>query len=640
MTSMNQEPQAAGLGRALTGRATRRDVLKRAFALGLSAPVVAGLLAACGGDDKATATKSAAAPTTGSAAGSPTTAAATPTTASASPSAGASPTKAASPTTAATAAASPSSAGGTGRVEGGDPLMGKTIEPAASEGGTMIEASSLDLRSLNPVLWNDNPSFSFGSFIFEALIDANPDTQEPVGNLISAWETSADGLTMTLYLRDGVVWHDGQPFVAADVKTTFDIFMNPDAGGSQTSDFIAKIDSVEVVDDATVQCNLKIVNPDFLIGVGNSTICIADHIWNGVAGASVPTDGGATGEDVSRVVGTGPFKFKEWVTNDHATAVRNDDYWGGKPHLDEYIVKTVPDEGAAIQQLRAGEIDYYTGVPNAQVSELEGTDINIVTYDQLNFTFYGYQLDETKSTKFQDPNVRKALLYALDRKSFVENIYFGYAEVAVGTMPPLSWAYHPELIKEKYEFDVDKANQLLDDAGWAMGADGIRAKDGEKLQFTSYTASGFDVFVKLQQAYQESWKAIGVDMTPVDEPFQQLVDRITSTFDFEMFLIGFNWNVPPDQSAMWACNSYKAGFNIVKYCNPKVDDLLNQALVEQDKQKRIQLYTDFQNVLLEDLPMVATEFGIGIDAVNTRVHNMFPNYANTRFNLETWWVDA
>jgi ABC-type transport system substrate-binding protein len=105
-------------------------------------------------------------------------------------------------------------------------------------------------------------------------------------------------------------------------------------------------------------------------------------------------------------------------------------------------------------------------------------------------------------------------------------------------------------------------------------------------------------------------------------------------------LIGFGWSVPPDQSPMWACNSYGSGFNVVKYCNPKVDDLLNQALVETDKQKRIQLYTDFQNVLLADLPMPVTEFSLGIDGLSKKVHNLFPSYANSRFNPEQWWVES
>jgi peptide/nickel transport system substrate-binding protein len=625
----------------LGSRLSRRDVLRRALALGLSTPAVAGLLAACGGSSKATATKPAATATAATGASSPTSAA-TATTAAATPTTGASPSAASSPSAGSaspTSGASPTAAG-SGKVSGGDPLMGKTIEPATHEGGTFIEGGTSDLRSLQPVLWNDVPSGNFGALIFEALIEPNPDNLEPVGNLATGWEISGDALNWTLYLRDGVTWHDGKPFTAQDVKTTYDLFMNPDAGGNQTSNLVAKVASVNVVDDATVQFVAKLPNADFLLDICSLAV-FADHIWAGVDAKSVGQDAGATGQDPKRVVGTGPFIFKEWVTADHATVTPNENYWGGKPHLDQYIYKVVSDEGAGMQQLKTGDIDYYQFVPAAQVSDLQtASNVKIYNYKQLNFTFYGYQLDTAHSTKFQDPNVRKALLYALDRKSYVDNIYFGFAEVAVGTMPPLSWAYNPDGIKEKYEFDVDKANQLLDDAGWAKGPDGIRAKDGQKLQFTAYTASGFDVFVKLLQAYQEAWKAIGVDMTPVDEPFQQLVDRITSSFDFEMFLIGFNWNVPPDQSAMWACNSYKAGFNIVKYCNPQVDDLLNQALVEQDKQKRIQLYTDFQNVLLEDLPMVATEFGVGIDAVNTRVHNIFPNYANTRFNLETWWVDA
>jgi peptide/nickel transport system substrate-binding protein len=627
--------------RAVATRLNRRDLLRRGLALGLSVPAVAGLLAACGSSDKATATVKPA-NTAAAAGGSPTTAAATATKASASPSAAASASAAASPSTAAatatTASASPTTSG-SGKIDGGDRTMGKTYDEPTTPGGTFIEASTLDLRSLSPVLWNDQPSILFGALVFESLIEADPNDLQPVGLLAESWEVSADATTWTVYLRDGVTFHDGSPLTADDVKFSADLFLNPDAGGSQTSNYVAKLDSVSVVDDLTVQFVGKQTNPDFLLDIVAPTAVVRKALWENIDPKNIATDPGSTGQDASRVVGTGPFKFKEWVTGQQATAVRFDDYWDGKPYLDEYVFKIVPDETAAIQQLNTGEVDYFVGVPGAQVKDVNADQITVATYKQLSFTFYGYQLDETKSTKFLDPNVRKALLYALDRQSFVDNIYFGYAEVAVGTIPPLSWAYNPDGIKEKYEFNVDKANQLLDDAGWVKGSDGIRAKDGQQLKFDMWTANSIQTFVSLLQAYQESWKAIGVDMTPQTEPFQEFVNRITQTFDYEIMLIGFGWNIPPDQSPMWACSSYGSGFNVVKYCNPKVDDLLNQALVETDQQKRIQLYTDFQNALLDDLPMAVTEFGLGIDGVSKKAHNVFPSYANTRFNLEKWWVE-
>jgi peptide/nickel transport system substrate-binding protein len=222
-------------GFVLAGRLNRRDMLKRTLAFGLGVPAVAGLLAACGDDDDDREATSPAATATSGAGASPTsgaspTAAASPTSAEASPTtAGASPTAAASPTSAEaspTAAASPT--GGTGVVEGGDRLMGKQIEEAQSEGGTFIEGSTLDLRSLLPMLWNDQPSFAFGATIFEAMIDVHPETLDPVGNLAEGWEVSEDGMTWTMYLRDGVSWHDGEPFTADDVKFSFDYYLNGD----------------------------------------------------------------------------------------------------------------------------------------------------------------------------------------------------------------------------------------------------------------------------------------------------------------------------------------------------------------------------------------------------------------------------
>ena len=392
--------------------------------------------------------------------------------------------------------------------------------------------------------------------------------------------------------------------------------------------------------DFTIEFALNQGVGDCPIDLGSYRI-IANHIWKDIPAASVQQDPGSTGGDASRVVGTGPFKFKEWITADHVTLVRNDDYWDGTPVLDEVIYKIVPDTASAVQQLKTGEVDVYVGVEGSQVEDFKATDVDIVVYPQLSFTFYGTNLDEAKTTKFQDVRVRQALMYALDRQSIVDNIYFGYAEVAVGTLPTLSWAANPEGIDPdlRYEYDVDKANQLMDDAGWVAGSDGIRAKDGERMSFTMYGISGNNIAVQSLQAMQEYWKEIGVEMTPSPEPFQQLVSRITETFDFETFLVGFSWDATPDQSPMWACDSYKAGFNIVKYCNPKVDDLLKQAASEPDKDKRVELYTEFQNALLADIPMGVTVFTQGITGVSKRVHNFFPSQQNTRFNAETWWVE-
>lgn len=607
--------------------------------------LVMPLIAACGnGDDEdETPTTETTTATQPAAASSPTEAEAEPT-ATEEAEAEASPTEAetaASPSTASPAAGSPvasPSTGGTGRVEGGDLTFGQTMEAVGSEGGTVIEGSISDISTVMPIVTDDDASGDFGSLMFESMITIDPFTLEPVGLLAEAWEANETQDVWTLYLRDGVTWHDGEQFTADDVKFTYELHMNPDTGSSYTSDLSSKIASIDVIDDLTVQFTLNQPLVDFLADLGVYGI-VAEHIWADVPAAEVKQDGGATGQDPARVVGTGPFMFSEWVTGEQATAVRYDDYWNGAPALDEYIYKVVPDQAAGAQQLKTGEIDFMQGLPPSSASEFEGTDVEVIAADRLSFTFFGYNLDPARDNVFQDVEVRQALIYALDREAMVDEIQYGFAQVAIGTMPPLSWAYNPDGIELTYPYDVDMANQLLDEAGWTLGSDGVREKDGKRLEFTMYTNAGNNVREQYLVAAQEYWNEIGVAMTPQLEPFPELVDRITETHDFDIFLIGFGWSATPDQSAMFSTDAYEGGFNFGKYSNPEVDALLQEALSEPDQETRIELYTEMQNLVLADAPVAILDFPQMPTGVNQRLHNVFPSDINVYWNVNQWWVE-
>lgn len=635
----------------VAGQLNRRQVLRRALALGLSAPVIAGLLAACGDDDDDDDGDPTNTPEAGG--GEETEVEEEPTEAEEEE-----PTEAEDeateaeeePTeeeeeepTEAEGDATEDEDGGTGAGqtwEGGDRLMGMDIEEAGSTGGVLIEGGISDISTLSPIMSNDTASSNVQNHIFEALVEPNPQTLEPVGQLAESWSVSEDGLTWTFNLREGITWHDGEPFTADDVVFTYNLHMTEETNSPRFSDMTGKIESVEAADDLTVVFKAKQVNPDFPLDICNYGI-VAEHIWADVAPADHAASAGATGEDPAMVVGTGPFVFQEWLVEDRVTLVANPDYWDGAPNLDSYIYVNVADQATLVQQLQTGEVDY-GAINEAAVVEFEGSDVTIHEYPTLTFTFYGTQLDPERSTLFQDVEVRKALLYALDREAMIQAIRFGYGEVAIGTFPVLSWAYNPDGIREdlRYEYDPDRARELLDSAGWVEGSDGVREKDGQRLAFTMYTNAGNTVREQYLTIMQEYWREIGVEMTPQLEPFPALVERITETFDFECFLIGFNWSVPPDQSPMWHTDSYPLGFNIVKYSNPEVDALLEEALSELDQDRRIELYTEMQNLVLDDLPMAVLDFPQGIMGVNARAHNVFPNNVNRTFNSETWWIES
>jgi len=577
---------------------------------------IAPLLAACGDDDN---DASASAPTNA--------------TGSASPTGGI-------PPATATTVAGPTATDATTEPSGAsdDTLMGFTIEEAANTGGTFIEGTAADIQTVNPVIANDTPSANFLALIFESLIELHPETLEPVGALAEAWEVSDDGLTWTFSLREGVEWHDGEAFTADDVAFTYELHMHEEGNSSYGGDLLAKIADIEVIDPLTVAFTLPQPYADFAVDVAVYSI-VPEHIWAGVAPADVINDPGSTGEDATRVVGTGPFVFEEWVTNDHATATANESYWAGAPHLDEYIYKVVPDSTAAIQQLRTGEIDWFADVPGSAVAELEGADVDVTVSETTAFMFYGYNLDEARTPLFQEPAVRQALLYALDREAMVDALLEGYGAVAVGTMPILSWAYNPDEIENPYPYDPDLAQKMLDESGWVTGLDGVREKDGERLAFTMHVDSSNPEQVAYVTAIQEFWAEIGVEMTPEPEPFPALVERISVTFDYDTVLIGLGWGASADQAAMFACDSYGAGFNVMRYCNEEVDALLAEALAEPDQTTRIEMYTEYQNLLLADLPAAILAFPQAIDGHSPRVHNLYPNAINARFNAETWWVE-
>ncbi len=475
------------------------------------------------------------------------------------------------------------------------------------------------------------------------MLGVNPDTGGLFPDLAAEVPTrenggiAADGLTYTLKLRQGVKWHDGQPFTSKDVVFTWNLLLNKDLGSPFTGELSERIDAVTAPDDYTVVFRMKKVVAPFLVSNLAAYDIVPEHVLRGVPVAEIKSHPFSTG-DPKASIGTGPFRFKEAIKDDRGVVVKNPAYFKGEPALDEYIFKVVKDSTVAVSQLKTGEADYGAIAASFYEDMAKQPNLTVAKYDTYSFVFLGFQLDQAKTGLFQQKEVRQALAYAIDREAIARGIYFGLAKVAVGTMPVLSWAYAPDQVTAKYPYDPQRANQLLDEAGWRRGSDGIRARDGKRLSFTMWVVAGIKEHEQAATVIQQQWKAVGVEVSPKTEEFTAWLTRMTERKDFESFIVGFGWGSDPDQSSMWSCGGAKSGFNLNSYCNPKVDELLGRGLSELDQEKRKAAYTEMQNILGEDLPSHVLLFAQATAAVNKRVCNLFPNAINVWWNAHTHWV--
>ena len=514
------------------------------------------------------------------------------------------------------------------------------LEPAQNTEGTEIDGVTSDLQSLNPFLAEEQTSIEVTGLIFDTLIASDPKTGQPVpGGLTDYYEIDPDGVTYTFHLSKAAKWQDGVDFTAADVDYSFNVINDPATTSTYTGVFQQVVKSWKVIDDDTFQVISNGIQVQFLYNAGPVPI-IAKHLWENVAHKDFATDPGSTGADPSRVIGTGPFTFKEWQQGQQVVLERNDDYYAKKPDIKEYILRIFPDSESRFNAFLKGEIDT-SGVEPSQMPALAShSEIATAVYDDRGFFYYEFNLNPSHTTLFADPRVRQAFMYALDRDSIVKDILSGYGVVANGPQPTISYAYQPDRIMTQYGYDPEKAKALLAAAGWTdTNGDGVVDKNGVEMKFDFLYPSGSADTDSIMAYLQEALKAVGIDASPKPLEFSALIEATTTDPDWDIAYYGFSWDATFIQEAMFACNQYGVGFNDMKYCNPELDKLFLQMDSELDQAKRVELMTQAANIVNDEQPVGIIYYAKTIAAWNTRVHNQFPGPWGGPGILYTW-VDA
>lgn len=531
--------------------------------------------------------------------------------------------------------ASPSRAEAIARIEAAYPF-----DEPAKDGGDLIQVHTGDIKTLNPVLRSDIASSWITGLIFESLVEVSVVEGELIPGLADSWEVSDDGLRVRFHLNPDATWQDGTPVTAEDVVYSLDAVLAEDGLSPNRTDIMRTVASYTALDEKTVEVVAPGPSATFVYQVGTLAI-VPKHIWEDVPFADWGTAPGTTASDPAQVVGSGPFRFVEWVQEDHVTVERNADYWlpDRAPHIDRYIYRVVADATASIQTLQTGESDIMVLSPAQATAFIQANpDIPVFEHPRSHMTYYVTNLHPDKTPLFTEVEVRQAMMWALDRDLMVDTIWAGYAVRADGPQPPLSPAYAPDEITSIYTYDPDKANALLDAAGWTPGSDGIREKGGVRFTFEFLYDDPSAINQQLIPYLQQAWQAVGIEIVPKAMPVPALIDAyMAGTFTAGM--LGFEFGIDGNQGGMYRADAVPpAGFNFMGYANPAYDELDDRQLAEIDAEKRRALLIEQSNILAADLPNGPLVFGKGVSAALPRVHNYFSAQYSSLWSIPWIWL--
>jgi peptide/nickel transport system substrate-binding protein len=520
---------------------------------------------------------------------------------------------------------------------GGGPAP--TTTQNAVRGGHLVEGVITDISNMNPVFINDTASQIVGYRAYEGLLVASGSGDLLPDLATGVPKVDSDQVTYKFSLHKDARWSDGQQITADDVVFTYQLMYDP-KWKDVKSRFRAQLEqylaSVTAPDPYTVVFKTTKPYSPFLISFGQIGI-LPKHVWEKLA----PADINSTDMNQLPTVVSGAFIPVKWDKGAQYQMRRNDLHFRGKPYLDSYVYKVVPDAVQVANQLKTGEIDVGNPDPSQWDSLATAQNINRVSYVAPLFDYYIQNLDAAKTPKaaiFGDPQVRKALLTALDRKKVADKVYFGQAVPADSSVSGAQWVH--VTTKTQYPFDLNKANQMLDAAGWTKGTDGIRAKNGMRMAWELRTNVGNKVRETLITVLADQWKQVGIDVATKPVQFPQLVTQLTQTRDHEMILIGISEGLDPDTTQLWKSTSIGNGaINGAAYKNPRVDDLLDQGAQVFDREKRKQIYAQIQEILMEDLPAPLLTYPKGLWGISKRVKN-FNVAAWNQFGPRPWMKDV
>lgn len=476
--------------------------------------------------------------------------------------------------------------------------------------------------------------------IFEPLLHKDV-TGQPLPGIAERWEISPDGLEYTFFLRKDVRFSDGSPLTAEDVAFSTIVLADPSYDGPNDifASFIkglqdyrdkktTTVEGIKVIDPHTIKFILDKPNASLLFSLTESLAGIIPKAYYGKA----YKQGDVSGIKAlhRQPLGSGPYKMVEHKEGIETIMVANELYWKGKPKIKNVIFK-VTNDNTRIQQLISGEIDLDQVSVNARnISQLKDAGFLNIQLHPTNG--YGYIGMNVSLPMFADRKVRQALAYGLNRKQIVDAVYEGYADVCNQPQSKVSWVYNPNV--NPYEYNPEKAAQLLDEAGWKKGADGVREKDGRKFTIHFTASSPNPVNEAIIPVAKQNYEQLGIVFIPEQMEFNAVMKK-RNAGDIEMYFMAWGLNTDPDATTIFKT---KGTQNNLHYSNPKVDELLEKGLKVTNLEERKKVYHELYTELNDDLPYIFMYQRSDMWPVNARVKGIMAS-PYKRYTFELWQAE-
>ena len=519
----------------------------------------------------------------------------------------------------------------------------RLVSPVPTSGGVYSEALIGQLQRLNPVLdYYNSADRDVDSLIFSSLIKFD-EKGLPKGDLAETWGISYDGLSYNFELQEDATWHDGNPVVAEDILFTIELMRDPDSVlPEDTKEFWSNVE-VLALSDKYIQFNLPEAFAPFMDYLNFGVL--PQHLLGGMTYAEI-----VNSEFNLSPIGSGPFKFNSLlVENNKITGVvleSNSNYYGKTPYLNDFVFRYYDDGESAYAAYQEGLVQGISSVSLSTLNQvLSNQDISVYSAIEPEFSILLFNLSNSDVEFFQDANIRKAMLEALDRRGIIDKVLGGQGVIADVPVLPNNWAHYSGIAR--VDQDMTAAENKLKEAGFVYAKEGdtVRSKDGVNLSFRLIYPDD-DYHASIAQSIQSDLLKIGVSVELAPVSYDSLILDHLQPLTYEAALIDINYSRSPDPDPypFWDQAQQTGGQNYSQWENKIVSQYLEQARVLTDFEERAKLYRNFQVVFSDELPALPLFYPVENFAVDNSVQGVrlgaWYDSSDRFWNVTEWYMLA